>query len=359
MSDMSEEGPPTGPKLTLVHSVPAINLPLECEEMGIRIENGRAVTDSRTVAAKFEKRHDHVLRDIANLLRDLPECAPSFGETYIDVDMPNGGTRQERVFVMNRDGFSQLAMTFTGAKARRWQYLFIQAFNAIEKALVDAVHGRAIATDPRVIMEVLKEASAGISASKDALIAHGQALATHGHMLGQILQTQAHLGQRVDETAQRVSSIERVVSTLPAKRNGPTPKTRKRLIEAVAKKRRGYCPCCGDVEIVRNGAVILGDDGKPIAEVDHHRGRSANRFEDLWLICIACHTMVTDGCATPEGAVITRNRIDPLFLGFHGQVEIFSPQIAPPKQRFFGELAAAWPIAPGDGRWIKVQGKRL
>lgn len=36
-------------------------------------DNKQVVTDSRTVAESFEKRHDHVLRDIENLKKLAPQ----------------------------------------------------------------------------------------------------------------------------------------------------------------------------------------------------------------------------------------------------------------------------------------------
>ena len=36
-------------------------------------------------------------------------------------------------YLMNRDGFSLLAMGFTGKKALEWKVKYIQAFNAMEK----------------------------------------------------------------------------------------------------------------------------------------------------------------------------------------------------------------------------------
>jgi len=45
--------------------------------------------------------------------------------------------QQFRYFVMNRDGFSLLVMGFTGSKALEWKIKYIQAFNAMEKALTE------------------------------------------------------------------------------------------------------------------------------------------------------------------------------------------------------------------------------
>ncbi len=39
------------------------------------------------------------------------------------------------MYLMNRDGFSLLVMGFTGAKALEWKLKYIEAFNAMERAI--------------------------------------------------------------------------------------------------------------------------------------------------------------------------------------------------------------------------------
>ena len=78
------------------------------------IKHDRIVTDSRTVADVFDKRHDHVLRDIDKMRKDLP----NFGEMFAEAKEPDSYGRDRRVFFLNRDGFTLLAMGFTGTKGR-------------------------------------------------------------------------------------------------------------------------------------------------------------------------------------------------------------------------------------------------
>jgi phage regulator Rha-like protein len=70
------------------------------KEIVFRNENGQPVTSSLLVAQKFGKRHDHVLRDIRELERNIAEicgneCKPNFGVTSQMVEQPNGGWREE------------------------------------------------------------------------------------------------------------------------------------------------------------------------------------------------------------------------------------------------------------------------
>lgn len=101
----------------------------------VAIANGQLVTDSRTVAAHFGKRHDHVIRDIDTLVRGLPKNGDTqrmfYKTTYVNEQ--NGQTYP--MYLMNRDGFSLLVMGFTGQKALEWKLKFLAAFNEMDKML--------------------------------------------------------------------------------------------------------------------------------------------------------------------------------------------------------------------------------
>jgi phage regulator Rha-like protein len=45
---------------------------------------------------------------------------------------PNGGTREEKMYLMSRDGFAFLAMGFTGKKAAEFKAAYIRRFNDME-----------------------------------------------------------------------------------------------------------------------------------------------------------------------------------------------------------------------------------
>lgn len=74
---------------------------------------GQPLTNSVLVAGTFEKRHDDVIKKIKSLLNDSPQkCGQFFvSSTYID----NSG-KENLMYIMNRDGFTLLAMSFTGKK---------------------------------------------------------------------------------------------------------------------------------------------------------------------------------------------------------------------------------------------------
>ena len=100
------------------------------EELVI-MRDRQAVTTSLQVAKNFEKRHDNVLRDIENLHKDVL----NFEEMFIESTELDSYGRDRRIYYMNRDGFSLLAMGFTGKKALQFKLKYIDAFNQMEKQL--------------------------------------------------------------------------------------------------------------------------------------------------------------------------------------------------------------------------------
>ncbi|ECP7634216.1 Rha family transcriptional regulator [Campylobacter jejuni] len=100
---------------------------------------------SLDVAKVFGKRHDHVLRDIENILNDLREIGTSqdllnFGEVVriSKTTNPKNGklvNRKMPMYNLTRDGFSLLAMGFTGKKALQFKIAFINAFNEMERII--------------------------------------------------------------------------------------------------------------------------------------------------------------------------------------------------------------------------------
>ncbi|MFB8504801.1 Rha family transcriptional regulator [Enterococcus durans] len=99
------------------------------------LKNKEAVTTSLQVAESFEKKHRHVLSAIDELKEGVAEnWADLFWEdTYVHPQ----NKQSYRIIYMNRDGFSLLAMGFTGKKALNFKLQYIEAFNKMEKELKD------------------------------------------------------------------------------------------------------------------------------------------------------------------------------------------------------------------------------
>jgi Rha family phage regulatory protein len=88
------------------------------------------VTSSLKVAEKFGKEHKHVL----DTIREILAAENSATKLFYEDTYKNRG-KDYPIFYMNRDGFSLLAMGFTGKDALKWKLEYIQAFNEMEKEL--------------------------------------------------------------------------------------------------------------------------------------------------------------------------------------------------------------------------------
>lgn len=100
------------------------------------IENGNLTyVSSKEVAERFEKRHDNVIRDIERL--QVPDTFKNlnFEEIY-DVDTYG---RQQKTYLMTKDGFSILAFGFTGKQALGWKLMFLEAFNKMESYIKEKI----------------------------------------------------------------------------------------------------------------------------------------------------------------------------------------------------------------------------
>ncbi|MGJ0915545.1 Rha family transcriptional regulator [Enterococcus avium] len=106
------------------------------------MKDRQAVTSSLNVAEGFEKEHRNVLRDIDSLKRDVL----NFEQMFFEVNEPDSYGRERRVIYMNRDGFTILAMGFTGKKALQFKLKYIEAFNQMEDQIKQQVK---IPTTPR------------------------------------------------------------------------------------------------------------------------------------------------------------------------------------------------------------------
>jgi len=105
------------------------------EELGLVVVDSKVVVSSRVVAEVFEKEHKDVLRAIRNLETTEEFRERNFAPMQEVVKMPTGGVRQDPIYLLTRDGFTILAMGFTGPKAMRFKEAYINAFNKMEEEL--------------------------------------------------------------------------------------------------------------------------------------------------------------------------------------------------------------------------------
>lgn len=95
------------------------------------MKNQQAVTTSLQVAETFNKNH----RDVLAAIDDLKEgVAENYADLFYEDSYIHPQNKQKyRQIIMNRDGFTLLAMGFTGQKALKFKLKYIEAFNQMEK----------------------------------------------------------------------------------------------------------------------------------------------------------------------------------------------------------------------------------
>jgi Rha family phage regulatory protein len=94
---------------------------------------GHPFCSSRQVAETFERQHQHVLRSIREAGEEMGRFAVQFWTTnFIEVKYKERG-RLYPEFLLTKDGFSFVAMGFTGGKAAQFKIAYINRFNHMEE----------------------------------------------------------------------------------------------------------------------------------------------------------------------------------------------------------------------------------
>lgn len=93
----------------------------------VMFDGEQLVTDSRVLADTFQRAHKEVLRAYDNL-----KCSRHFNErNFAPIDYTDARGRVKRAVRMTKDGFTMLAMGFTGPQAMAFKEAYIAAFNAM------------------------------------------------------------------------------------------------------------------------------------------------------------------------------------------------------------------------------------
>lgn len=94
------------------------------------MKDQQAVTSSLQVAETFNKNHRDVLRAVDDLKEGV---AQNWADLFYEDTYTHPQNKQQyRIIYMNRDGFTLLAMGFTGKKAMKFKLKYIEAFNKME-----------------------------------------------------------------------------------------------------------------------------------------------------------------------------------------------------------------------------------
>ena len=91
----------------------------------VHMVKGTLTTTSLIVAEEFKKQHKHVLEAIEKLGCPEDFSGPNFRPgSYFDAQ-----SQSRPMYEMTKDGFTLLAMGFTGKKAMEFKLKFLAAFN--------------------------------------------------------------------------------------------------------------------------------------------------------------------------------------------------------------------------------------
>lgn len=137
----------------------------------------RAMCTSLDVADTFCKDHRHVLRDIRELGCSEEFRLSNFGQSsYI-----NAQGKEQPMTQMTRDGFTLLAMGYTGELAMKFKEAYIKQFNAMEAAL----RGKLIEREKGIaVRQALTKA---LQQSTEDTRMHGHAYSTYTNCIYKVL----------------------------------------------------------------------------------------------------------------------------------------------------------------------------
>ena len=135
------------------------------------------VVSSLDVAETFEKRHDDVLKSIRSL-----ECSEGFRlRNFAEIFYEDGYGRKQKAYAMTRDGFTILAMGYTGGKAMKFKEAYIKQFNAMEKML----QGKLIEREKGIA--VRQSLTKALQQSTENERMHGHAYSTYTNCIYNVL----------------------------------------------------------------------------------------------------------------------------------------------------------------------------
>lgn len=103
----------------------------------ITVCNGLATVLTTNISAVFEKNHRHVLRDVEDIIQRAPEDRRG-NFIPVELERPSNlgkGIVKYKAYALTKAGFTFLAMGFTGEKADRFKWAYIDEFERMEQAL--------------------------------------------------------------------------------------------------------------------------------------------------------------------------------------------------------------------------------
>lgn len=97
------------------------------------IKKDNAITSSKNVAEIFQKNHKHIMEKIKDL-----DCSIEFSRSNFRLsNYKDSRGKIQPEYLMTKDGFTFLAMGFTGKKAAEFKEAYINEFNQMEKFITE------------------------------------------------------------------------------------------------------------------------------------------------------------------------------------------------------------------------------
>lgn len=98
------------------------------------MKDQQAVTTSLQVAEVFGKNHRDVLEAIQNKISSAENSA-QYDSMFAQGEYKDKSGKRNKMYYMNRDGFTFIAFGFTGKKADEFKLKYIDAFNQMEETI--------------------------------------------------------------------------------------------------------------------------------------------------------------------------------------------------------------------------------
>lgn len=95
------------------------------------LKDKQAVTTSLQIAESFGKRHTHVIDAIENKINSAENSA-QYQNMFAEGTYQDKSGKFNKLYYLNRDGFTFIAFGFTGRKADEFKLKYIEAFNFME-----------------------------------------------------------------------------------------------------------------------------------------------------------------------------------------------------------------------------------
>lgn len=110
--------------------------------LGLITKNNQVVVSTKIIAQDFSKEHNSVLKTIDGenrkgkhidgLIDGIIKSSGNPLQYFIESTYKDSSGKNNKEYLLTRDGFSLLVMGFTGQKALEWKIKYIEAFNSME-----------------------------------------------------------------------------------------------------------------------------------------------------------------------------------------------------------------------------------